>query len=469
MCDDLDILSSAQLIAVLRSDACSIFDAGIAAADPYQAVRRCLLAGKHHLEIALDPEQPTLKRLGRWSQVHLIAFGKAACAMADAARSVIPAHLRAGNGIAVTNYENVKEVSNFDVFAAGHPLPDEAGLKAAQLIKKKITAAQRDDLVLVLVSGGGSALLPAPPAPVTLTEKIATTDLLLACGATIQEINCVRKHLSSLKGGGLTRLAAPASVHALILSDVITDDLSSIASGPTVADPTTFADAQAILKAKQLWNKVPAGVQDVLFQGIQGKLPETLKPGDNIFKHSGHTLIGSNKLSVNALFQAAQKLDYLTILYNDRLCGEARTEAAKLVTFVLQLLQQGVTRPVALLAGGETTVTLTGNGQGGRNQEFALAFALAAEQQKLAPCWVFLSGGTDGRDGPTDAAGGMVDPTTVAKLRAQGIEPRILLDNNDSYNALKRTGDLLNTGATGTNVADLQIVLIHPSLIRTTS
>jgi glycerate 2-kinase len=428
----------------LRQDALSIFKAGIAAADPYQAVR-------HYL---------TPELLSHYAKVHVIAFGKAACAMAQAAQDIIPGGMLAGRGIAVTNYENATPVDNVDVIGASHPLPDAAGLDGARLIADRVRSAKENELVLVLVSGGGSALIPYPAGQITLQEKIATTDLLLACGATINQINCVRKHLSLLKGGGLARIAMPANVHALILSDVLGDDPSSIASGPTVADETTYANATEILKDKGIWDRVPVNVRQHLEQGKLGHIAETPKPGDDIFKNTGYTLIGSNTLSVNAMLEAARKLGYLTELYSKHLSGEARTVGDVLAAQCAESLPQS--KPLALLAGGETTVTLKGTGRGGRNQEMALAFALAAEQHGLTGNWAFLSGGTDGRDGPTDAAGGLVDNNTVKRMAQAGVNPVELLENNDSYNALKASGDLVNTGATGTNVADLQILLIQP-------
>jgi hydroxypyruvate reductase len=446
-----------------RKDALSIFQAGVAAADPYQAVKRCLFADDQQLEILLNLDDKTQKPTGKWSKVHLIAFGKAACAMANAAQEIIPVHLLADFGIAVTNYENVTAIDNVEVIGASHPLPDKAGLYAAKKCAERISRAQKNELVLVLVSGGGSALIPYPVDSITLQEKIATTDLLLACGATINQINCVRKHLSQLKGGGLARLAVPADLHALILSDVSGDDLSAIASGPTVPDPSTFDDAIAVFTSKGIWDKVPANVQQHLEQGKLGKVPETPKPGDNAFKNTTHTLIGSNAISVNSALKTCALLGYEAQLYNAHLCGEARNEAEKWVRYAKHLIDDGIDKPLALLAGGETTVTLKGNGRGGRNQEMALAFAIAAQQHGLTGYWTFLSGGTDGRDGPTDAAGGIVDQDTIKRMIQAGIDPVAMLGNNDSYTALKSSQDLLDTGATGTNVADLQVLLIHPN------
>ena len=452
----MSLLADQADLALLRQDALSIFKAGIAAADPYLAVKRHLVP----------------KLFVNHSKVHLIAFGKAACAMAQAAQEIIPAGMLAGRGIAVTNYENVTSVDDVDVIGAAHPLPDAAGLNAAKTIADHVRNAKENELVLVLVSGGGSALIPYPAGQITLQEKIATTDLLLACGATINQINCVRKHLSLLKGGGLARMAAPAHLHALILSDVLGDDLSSIASGPTVADDTTYADAIKILEARDVWDQVPTNVRQHLEQGKLGNIAETPKPGDDIFKNTSHTLIGSNTISVNAMLEAAQDLGYETKLYSKHLSGEARTVGATLVAQCIErrLPKVGAlgevalqNKPIALLAGGETTVTLKGNGRGGRNQEMALAFAIAADQQRLTGNWTFLSGGTDGRDGPTDAAGGIVDQNTINRMTQAGINPIELLENNDSYTALKASDDLVNTGATGTNVADLQILLIQPA------
>lgn len=446
----------------LRNYAARLFQAGIDAADPYRAVVRCLSANGSQLEIALSPDGHGPKRIGHWPKVHLIAFGKAACNMAKAARHVIPFELMTNDGIIVTNYENALSIPGFLVIGAGHPIPDEFGLRGARLIAEKIGSAKSGELVLVLISGGGSALLPYPLPPITLEDKARTTSLLLACGATIDQINCVRKHLSMIKGGGLARLAAPANLHALILSDVLGDDPSAIASGPTVPDDTHFADAIAILQNKGIWKDLPESVRIVLERGAAGSIPETPKSGDSVFDRSGHTLIGSNTVSLKAVVKVASELDYDTRIYSEHLIGEARTEADKLAFAAKILIDGGLKRPTAFLAGGETTVTLSGQGRGGRNQEMALAFALAAEHQGLSGDWIFLSGGTDGRDGPTDAAGAMVDPQSLARMRAAGIDPEAKLQDNDSYNALRASNDLLITGATGTNVADLQVLLLQP-------
>lgn len=441
----------AQQLAILREQCLAFFRAGVAAADPQTAVERCLSNSDHRYFHSNND-----------TKVHIIAFGKAACAMAKAARQAIAIDKQIEPGIIVTTYDNATPIDGFEVIGASHPLPDQNGLHAAAKIVEKCRNAKKNEWVLALISGGGSALLPCPVEGVSLADKIAATELLLACGATINQINCVRKHLSKIKGGGLARLAAPADLQALILSDVPDNDLSAIASGPTVADTSTFADAVEVFKSKRVWDKTPFTVKNYLEAGIAGLQPETLKPGEPIFNQTTQTLIGSNSISVDAVFSAAQQQNYVTTIYSKQLAGDARTVAEQWLMDCKNRLEQGLNHASAEIAGGETTVTLIGNGKGGRNQEMALAFALAVEKHAL-PCeWTFLSAGTDGRDGPTDAAGGIVNKQTLNKIRSAGIDPETALLNNDSYTALHAANALVMTGATGTNVADLQILLLHP-------
>lgn len=442
----------------------NIFQAGVIAADPAQAIKQAMDIKDGRLYIDTDGEHKTEHRLQRsepWTAVHVIAFGKAACAMALAANEIIAGALTMDTGIIVTNYENVTQVDGFNVIGAGHPLPDNQGIIAAQQIAAQAQQAQAGELVLVLISGGGSALIPYPPMGISLQDKIDTTHLLLNSGATINEMNCVRKHLSRLKGGNLAQLVYPADLHALILSDVIGNDLSSIASGPTVPDDTTFDDAVRILQSRSLWQQLPDTICSHLLAGRNGNIDETPKPGNPIFDRSHYCLISSNDRSISAMQTAAQQAGFDTVLSDARLCGEARKEAVKLCTYATQKLAT-ISTPTALVAGGETTVKVVGKGLGGRNQEFALAFALATNQINLPPRWIFLSGGTDGRDGPTDAAGAIVDSNTISKISAAGGNAANYLNDNDSYHALKLADDLLITGATGTNVADLQVLLLFP-------
>lgn len=438
----------------LRRDAAAFFKAGVEAADPAKAVARALSVRSGRLVIRT---QSGGKRTKNWSGVRIIAFGKAALAMAKAAKKIVPKKLFRGPAVLVTNYENAADAKlpGFTVMGAGHPLPDENGVIAAKAVADCAGAAQAGELVLVLISGGGSALLPLPADGLMLADKIATTHLLLASGADIGEINTVRKHLSRLKGGGLAKLCAPADLHALILSDVLGDDLSTIASGPTVPDPTTFADARRVLRRRGVWDKVPDAVRRRIEDGVAKRVPETPKRRDPVFAGAAATLIGSNAVSLARVRDAAKRAGYAVAVYDDCLTGEAR----KAATAMAAAAKRKSRRKRALIAGGETTVTLKGKGLGGRNQEMALAFAVAAEKTKLAG-FAFLSGGTDGRDGPTDAAGGIVDAGTAARIRKKGADPAALLAENDSHRALALSGDLLRTGATGTNVADLQILLL---------
>lgn len=429
-----------------------VFLTAVKAADPTVAVQGALTVKKDGLVVARGRRH--------WKHIYVVAFGKAACAMTEGALARIPAAYLAAQPIVVTNDENAREVEGCRVFASGHPLPDERGMAAAREIVAMLDQATRQDLVLVLVSGGGSALLPLPADGISLEEKIEATGLLLASGAGISQVNAVRKHLSAIKGGQLVRKALPASVRGLILSDVIGDDLSSIASGPTVPDPTRFSVCRAILKDYGIWKKLPDAVRDHIRKGYQGLVRETPKLGGVEDKAARNILVGSNALSLKAMEGAISGEGVNLHRYSHALTGEARNEAAKLVSHIKTLGRELEKGPVAVTAGGETTVTLSGQGKGGRNQEFALAFALEAERQQLKANWTFLSAGTDGRDGPTDAAGAVVDTGTLNRMRTAGGDPEALLADNDAYNALCLSDDLIKIGGTGTNVADLQLALV---------
>lgn len=400
----------------LRAQALTIFRAGVAAADPAAAVTRAL--------VGLPPAQ------GRRV---ILAVGKAARRMAEAALDA----LGPTETLVVTNYENASDLAGAVVMASGHPVPDENGAAAAEAVITRLSGLGPDDEVLALISGGGSALLPAPVPGVTLAEKAEVNRLLLGSGADITEMNLVRQNLSRLKGGGLLRQAAPARVRALILSDVVGDDLRVIASGPTVAPLGGRAEARAVLEARGLWGRVPASVRAHLEANeAQAALPE-----------AENRLIGSNTLSVEAMADAAPGARVAAVPLEGDVGDAAR------------VVLDTVTGPGVWLFGGETTVVLRGDGRGGRNQELALRVALEAEARGITGDWVFLSGGTDGRDGPTDAAGGIVDQGTLGRMRAAGVDAVEMLARNDSYPTLAASGDLLMTGATGTNVADLQVFI----------
>ncbi len=396
----------------LRAEALRLFHIAIEAADPAKALKARVTAPF---------------RAPEGGRLILIAVGKAACPMMEQALDLTEGPSTA---LVVTNYENACDIAGATVMPAGHPVPDENGLKGGQAVADLLKQATASDRIIALISGGGSALLPLPVDGVSLADKARTSELLLGAGFDITQMNLVRQHLSQLKGGGMARLAAPAKIEAYILSDVVGDDLRVIASGPTVAPIGTKADARALLAP--IWTELPPSVQSHLALD-DTKLASVL--ADN-------HLICSNRKSLEAM-QAARPS---ARIIDDRLEGNVADVAPRLAR-----IAKDTNGPATLLFGGETTVTLTGTGKGGRNQDLALRMALAG----IEGDWVFLSGGTDGRDGPTDAAGGMVDATSQSRMT----NPQALLDNNDAYAALKSSGDLVITGGTGTNVADVQILL----------
>ncbi|GAA3871825.1 glycerate kinase type-2 family protein [Celeribacter arenosi] len=401
----------------LREKARDIFLAGVAAADPAEAV-----------ELALKGR--------RFDDPVIIAVGKAARTMAEAAMK----HVDARTVVVVTNYENARPLEGAEVRAAAHPVPDAEGARAALRVEEVLAHAKGD--VIALISGGGSALLPAPVSGISLEEKAQVNRLLLACGADIVTMNLVRQQLSRLKGGGFLRAAAPARVTTLVLSDVVSDDLRAIASGPTVSPIGTRADAAQVLRDFGVWEKVPARVAAFLSKPAHdlGPLPE-----------SEITLVGSNKLSVAAMARAATGGDANVQVDPVPLEGDVGDAAATILDTACA--------PGIYLFGGETTVRVVGDGLGGRNQELALRVAELAQARGLKD-FVFLSGGTDGRDGPTDAAGGIVDGGTLNRMREAGTDITDVLSRNDAYHGLQAAGDLLIIGATGTNVADLQVMII---------
>jgi len=437
----------------------SVFEAAVAAVDPGEVVRRSLRA--HGRALSVGGAALPLRPGGR---LRALAVGKAAVPMLAAAEHILGERLSAG--LAVTKHGHGEPLARSRVLESGHPVPDEAGLVASREVELLLTGLSPHDLVLVLVSGGGSALLPAPVEGITLAEKQAVTSLLLASGADIGEMNCVRKHLSRLKGGGLARQAAPARVATILLSDVVGDRLDVIASGPTVPDPTTFADALAVLRRRALFDRVPGAVRRHLETGARGLLPETPKAGDPLFAGAVHHLAGSNRVAVAAAARQARALGYRPLLLTTSVTGEAREVAAVLAALCREVRQSGhpARPPCCLLSGGEPTVTLRGQGKGGRNQELALAAALGIEG--LAEV-ALLSAGTDGTDGPTDAAGAICDGTTLARARALGLDPRRHLAENDAYPFFAALGDLVLTGPTRTNVMDLQVVLVGGERKRT--
>jgi hydroxypyruvate reductase len=337
----------------------------------------------------------------------------------------------------------------------GHPVPDERGVAGAERIAQIAEAAGPGDLVICLVSGGASALLPLPAAGITLEEKQATTRLLLASGATIHQINSVRKHISRIKGGQLARLSSPAHVESLLLSDVIGDDLDVIGSGPTAPDASTFSSAGAVLDRFEIRHRVPAAVRRRIEQGERGEIPETPKPADPLFARVRNTVVGGNRLALDAAARAARQLGYRTLILSSTIQGETREIARMHAAIAREIADAGrpIRPPACIITGGETTVTIQGDGLGGRNQEFTLAAAL--EIAGLDRVVVF-SAGTDGTDGPTDAAGAIADGGTLER----NPDARLYLDRNDSYHYFQSLGDLVVTGPTNTNVMDVRLILV---------
>lgn len=422
-------------VSQLRADAKAFFAAAVKAADPAGAVEKALLARKTEIEAA--------------NRIVLVAFGKAAAPMIRAALPMVSAKLR--QAVMVTNYENAAEIPGVEVFAAGHPIPDENGVRGALAVEQAVSGVEQGDLAIVLVSGGGSALLCAPANGISLADKMALNTALIRSGADITEINTVRSMVSRLKGGRLARLARRGKLVALVLSDVPGDDLTIIASGPTVPSKATAERALAILSKYGLADDLPQAIADHLARVASGEQLAAEIP------HAQSVIIGSNRLSLEAAEEAARAAGYQTLPGYTWLEGEVG-EAARDLHGKAEAVNAG--GKVAIVSGGEPVVKLTGTGKGGRNQELALRFALRDRETALARPWVFLSGGTDGRDGPTEAAGAVVDAETLSRMKEAGIDVQARLADNDSNPALEASGDLLMTGGTGTNVADIQIILL---------
>ncbi|MBI4495483.1 MAG: glycerate kinase [Deltaproteobacteria bacterium] len=439
----------------MRREAREIFLQAVKAAEPRQALFSKVKLKDERLWVgARSYSLPAFRR------IFVLGAGKAAAAMAAGMESILGPRLT--GGLINVKYEAGKRLRRVKVQEAGHPLPDGNGVRGAERMAQLLSGLGENDLVIFLLSGGASALLPAPRPGISLKDKQAVTDLLLRCGATIQEVNTIRKHLSLLKGGGLARLAFPATVITLILSDVIGDPLETIASGPTAPDPTTFRDVAAIMDKYKLWRKSPPAVARLFRRGERGKEAETLKEGDPVFQKVYNLIIGNNLLALKAAGKRARAFGYRTLLLSSRMAGETREVARVHGTIAQEVRISGnpIRPPACLLSGGETTVTVKGKGRGGRNQEFTLAAALEIAGWRGI---VVLSGGTDGIDGPTDAAGAIADGETGRRAAARGLDPQAFLEENDSYSFFQRLNGLLMTGPTGTNVMDVRLVLVGDS------
>ena len=428
-----------------RDTLIAIFKAAVQSVDPYKSV----VNQTNYLINSYNA--------GKYERLYVLSFGKAACTMARAAIDSI-GELVTG-GIVITKYGHADNFSGdkMKIFEAGHPVPDENGYRATKEAVNLLGQSDERTLLLCLISGGGSSLLVAPYPGISLEDKQEITKLLLRSGADIYEMNAVRKHISMIKGGRLAAIAHPARIESLILSDVLGDRLDVIASGPVVPDETTFEDAWKVLQKYQIDEELPVSVTRTLRDGMQGLIPETPKPGDQIFREVNTRIVGNNLKAIEAGKKKAEQLGFDVIIVDTAMHGEARNAGAWLANKVLTH-GRAKDKPVCFISGGETTVSVHGNGTGGRNMELALAFAIKVEGHEGIS---LLSAGTDGGDGPTDAAGAIIDGLTVSRGELASADAVQYLDNNDSYSYFKKTNELLITGPTGTNVMDLQIALMY--------
>ncbi len=432
----------------LHSQALKIFKAALRAADPEEAILRHVSVDDGVLSIASRKY-----RLEWYKNIFVVGGGKAGASMAHAVERLLGR--RISGGVVNVKYGHTRKLRRIELVECGHPVPDENGVRGARRIAEIAAGASSGDLLLCLISGGASALMPAPVDGITLAEKQAATRILLECGADIGEINCIRKHLSTLKGGQLARLASPADVIALLLSDVIGDDLSVIGSGPATPDPSTFAQARQVLEKYGAWERMPVSVRTRIEHGIAGKVEETPKQIANAYNF----IVGSNELAVNEAVKKAKELGFRPLVLSTTIEGETRDVARMHAAIAREILKSGrpVRPPCCVISGGETTVTIRGDGLGGRNQEFALAAAIdLAGANGVA----VLSGGTDGSDGPTDAAGAIADGQTIERASKLGLRAAEFLARNDSYRFFEATGGLIKTGPTNTNVMDIRLMVV---------
>lgn len=437
-----------------------IFYRAIERVDPYRIILDSLSLKSETLFIRCS-KTVYKQDMKNYRNVYVLGMGKAAAHMAQALEEILKNRIT--KGAAITKYGQGRRLGSIRIIEAGHPIPDDSSIEGARVLYDIAMAADESTLIINLISGGGSALFCLPEEGVSLKDIQDMTRLLLKSGATIQEINTIRKHVSKVKGGKFARLAYPARMINIILSDVIGDRLDTIASGITVADKTTFQDAFRIIEKYSIGNRMPPSIIGSIRSGMEGKREETPKPDSACFENVLNILLGNNLLACEAAREQGESLGYSAVILTSSLSGEAR-ETAKFFRAMAHDLEKGYIqhkRPSLIIAGGETTVTIRGKGKGGRNQEMALAFFVdLLEFYNGIPNIYFLSAGTDGIDGPTDAAGAIVSPELWSSVRSEQIDPGRYLKNNDSYNFFKRTAHLFVSGPTNTNVGDLQLLIV---------
>ena len=446
----------------------TIFKAGLSRVDPFQMIMDHVHLTGNLLEVDLEGNKHAIDLSG-YTRVFIIGAGKATAPMALAFEKILGDRIT--QGLIVVKYNHTTHLSRVEVLEAGHPEPDKNGITGAARIMELAEKTDAKTLVITLISGGGSALLPLPlccdakgeTVALTLAHKQKITRTLLECGADITEINCIRKHLSGIKGGRLLQQIFPAANLSFILSDVVGDDLSSIASGPTAPDPTTFDDALAILDKYTIRADIPGPALRALKLGTRGKIPETLQQGDPALGQSNNFLIGTNQLAMEAAGAKARSLGYNVVFLTSRITGEAKQVAKFLSGIAIDTALSGMLaqKPVCIISGGEPVVTLQGNGKGGRNQEMALAFLEEIRRRPdLFDDITFLAASTDGNDGPTDAAGAFASLEILYRAAAAGLSINAYLKNNDSYHFFEAINGLYKTGPTNTNVCDLHMILV---------
>lgn len=435
-----------------RALALKSIEAAVNAADPKR-----IIASRVSLKNSVLHVNGCSFDLRKFKRIYVIGGGKASGSMAEALERILGERIT--DGLVNVPRGSKHRTRIVKLHEASHPIPDEAGVKGASRMLEIAEQAGEDDLIICLISGGGSSLMPMPCEGITIDDKRRITEDLLKCGATINEINTVRKHVSRFKGGWLAKKAYPATILNLVLSDVLGDPLDSIASGPTVPDPTTFSDAINVLKKYGLWDGAPPSIRNVLLDGEKGLMPETPKPGDVAFMKVHNFIIGNNRLACSAACEALKLEGLNALLLTSMLEGEARHVGTALASIAREIhaSQNPIKRPAGIVAGGETTVTVIGKGLGGRNQEIALAAALKISGLDGV---VVASLSTDGIDGPTDAAGALADGRTLIKANAIGLSPWEFLADNDSYGFFSKLDDLILTGPTGTNVNDVSVIVV---------
>lgn len=432
-----------------RLKVAAILSSAMSAVDPAVAVKHILIRQGKRLLVAGKSYD-----LSRLNHIWLIGVGKAGVPMAQSVVEVLGDRLSGGIVIVKEGFAMGSLPEHVTLLEAGHPIPDQRGQAGAQQIECLLQPLQPDDLVLCLISGGGSALLPHPVIGVSLPDLQLLSQYLLDCGASVNEINTLRKHVDQFKGGQLVRFASPARVVSLILSDVVGNPLDIIASGLTVPDPSTYLDSFNILQKYSLVDRVPPSIIAHLQKGMQGEIPDTPKPGDALFNRVQNEIVGSNIIACQAACKKAQELGFNTQILTTYLQGEARQAGGFLASVIRQISDTGqpISRPACIIVGGETTVTIKGSGKGGRNLELALA---AAIDLVGLPDVALITLATDGNDGPTDAAGAIVNGDTFHRAEQLGLNPLLFINNNDSYPFFESLNELIKTGPTQTNVNDL--------------